>query len=145
MPHYCSDCEYEYDEAMAQAIPTGQVRCPMCGSARISARALAGVAEVVVSAFNASILITIHLWLTWLRIAIERAKQARRARAEIVSRGGQGEIASPMRQEFEASVVAVAASAHALDALYGSTVIAQNLRGRWKQKARSGTAKSGKL
>jgi DNA-directed RNA polymerase subunit RPC12/RpoP len=142
VPHYCSDCGYEYDEATAEAIPAGQVRCPMCGSARISARVLAGVIEVVASVLNASILITIHLWLAWLRIAIERARVARRARAEIMSRGGKREIASLMRQEFEASVVAVAASAHALDALYGSTVISQNLRDQWKQK---GSKRHGKI
>jgi DNA-directed RNA polymerase subunit RPC12/RpoP len=142
MSHFCADCEYEYDEATAQAIPTGLVRCPNCGSARVSANALAGVAEGVGTAYDASILITIHLWLTWLRIAIEQAKKAHRAREQIMSRGGQGAIGSWMEQEFEASVVAVAASAHALDALYGSLVIPQSVRDHWKQK---GTKRHGKL
>ena len=133
MPHFCADCEYEYDEATAQAIPTGLVRCPKCGSARISARAMAQTAEVTFTAYNPSILITTHLWLVWLRIAIERAKVARHARDQIMSSGGQGD-ASWMDQEFEASVVAVAASAHALDALYGSIVIPQSLRDRWPQR-----------
>jgi hypothetical protein len=50
MPHYCAECEYEHgNEVTAEAIAAGQVSCPVCGSTRISARALAGVAEVVVS------------------------------------------------------------------------------------------------
>ena len=141
MPHFCADCAYEYDEATAQAIPSGQVRCPNCGSARISANALAETAEVVVTAYDASIVITIHLWLTWLRIAIQRAKEARSARVQIMSSGGQG-AGSWMQQEFEASVVAVAASAHALDALYGSVGIPQSVRNQWKQ---TGTKRHGKI
>ena len=48
MPHYCSDCEYEYgNEVTAEAIAAGRVCCPVCGSTRVSARALAGVAEAV--------------------------------------------------------------------------------------------------
>ncbi len=50
MPHYCSDCEYEFgDEVTAEAIAAGGVSCPVCGSTRISARALAGTAEAVVT------------------------------------------------------------------------------------------------
>lgn len=51
MPHYCSDCEYQYvNEVTAEAIAAGRVSCPICGSTHISARALAGTAEVVVTA-----------------------------------------------------------------------------------------------
>lgn len=51
MPHFCSDCEYEYgNEVTAEAIAAGRVTCPICGSTRISARALAGTAEAVVTA-----------------------------------------------------------------------------------------------
>jgi hypothetical protein len=51
MPHYCSDCEYQYgNEVTAEAIAAGRVSCPVCGSTHISARALAGTAEVVVTA-----------------------------------------------------------------------------------------------
>jgi len=50
MPHYCSDCEYEYgNEVTAEAIAAGRVSCPACGSTHISARALAGTAEAVVT------------------------------------------------------------------------------------------------
>jgi hypothetical protein len=51
MPHYCSDCEYQYgNEVTAEAIAAGRASCPICGSTHISARALAGTAEVVVTA-----------------------------------------------------------------------------------------------
>jgi hypothetical protein len=51
MPHYCSDCEYEYgNEVTAEAIAAGRVSCPVCGSTNISARALAGTAEAAVTA-----------------------------------------------------------------------------------------------
>jgi hypothetical protein len=51
MPHYCSDCEYQYgNEVSAEAIAAGRVSCPVCGSTHISARALAGTAEAVVTA-----------------------------------------------------------------------------------------------
>ena len=51
MPHYCSACEYEYgNEVTAEAIAAGRVSCPVCGSTNISARALAGTAEAVVTA-----------------------------------------------------------------------------------------------
>lgn len=107
-------------------------------SARNSANAQSQSAEVVVSAGNPSILSVTHLWLTWLRIAIERAKVARRARKQIESSAGQGTdssaVSSWLQEEFEASVVVVAASAHALDALYGSIVIPQSLRDQWPMR-----------
>jgi hypothetical protein len=50
MPHYCAECEYEYgNEVTAEAIAAGRVSCPACGSTRISACALAGVAEALAS------------------------------------------------------------------------------------------------
>ncbi|MEV4619693.1 hypothetical protein AB0J74_13405 [Asanoa sp. NPDC049573] len=47
-----------------------------------------------------------------------------------------------MRREFEASLIAVAASAHALDALYGSTVVPASVRQIWASK---GTKRHGKI
>jgi hypothetical protein len=70
------------------------------------------------------VLITVHLWSTWLEVAVEQAEEARRARDEMTRLRSEGkEFAVQLGSEFRASVVAVAASAHALDALYGSTVI----------------------
>jgi hypothetical protein len=76
------------------------------------------------------IFITVHLWSTWLEVAIEHAEEARRARDEMTRLRAEGkEFAVWLGSEFRASVVAVAASAHALDALYGSTVIPESARG----------------
>lgn len=76
------------------------------------------------------ILITVHLWSTWLEVAIEHAEEARRARHEMTRLRAEGkEFAVWLGSEFRASVVAVAASAHALDALYGSTAIPESARG----------------
>jgi hypothetical protein len=47
-----------------------------------------------------------------------------------------------MSREFQSSLVAVSASAHALDALYGSTVIPQTVRDRWIDKR---TKRHGKI
>ena len=42
-----------------------------------------------------------------------------------------------LNDEFEAAIVAVAASAHALDALYGSAVIPQSVRAQWRHLSSS--------
>ena len=81
------------------------------------------------------ILITAHLWSTWLEVAIEHAEEARRARDEMTRLRAEGkEFALQLGSEFRASVVAVAASAHALDALYGSTVIPESARGHGQNR-----------
>jgi hypothetical protein len=89
-----------------------------------------------------SIIITTRLWLTWMRIAIDRGRAACDARTDAVNDSLNNETAEWMRIEFEASVVAVAASAHALDALYGSTVIPPTVRAQWVAK---GTRRHGKI
>jgi hypothetical protein len=106
-----------------------------------SAADLCGGGKVV--AHPGGITITTHLWLTWMEIAIEQARLARRARAEmkrLYDDGDSGAALHLLSQEFRASIVAVAASAHAMDALYGSLVIpqtahklAQNRRGNIRE------------
>lgn len=81
------------------------------------------------------VLITVHLWSTWLEVAVEQAEEARRARDEMTRLRSEGkEFAVQLGSEFRASVVAVAASAHALDALYGSTVIPRSARGHGQNR-----------
>jgi hypothetical protein len=141
--HLCAECEYEYPETEFQVTPPDQRRCAACGSTRISATVYAQVVAVTLaSASMPSILITTNLWLTWMRIAIDRAQAARHARIEAAKDRLNNETAEWMRIEFEASVVAVAASAHALDALYGSTVIPPAVRAQWVTK---GTRRHGKI
>jgi len=69
------------------------------------------------------ILISHTLWSQWGEIAIERENRARRARAELLARHHHGQDAAPqMYAEFLASLVAISAAAHGLDALYGHLV-----------------------
>src|SRR5439155_21838497 len=90
-----------------------------------------------------SILITSNLWYSWMKVAIERMHTARAARAAAAVPGiPSNEISTWMSREFQASLVAVSASAHALDALYGSTVVPQAVRDMWKGK---GTKRHGKI
>ena len=90
-----------------------------------------------------SILITSNLWFSWMKVAIEHMQEARRARtAAAAPRIPSNEVSTWMSHEFQASLVAVSASAHALDGLYGSTVIPQTVRDMWKGR---GTKRHGKI
>jgi hypothetical protein len=76
-------------------------------------------------------------WLNWTQIAIEHEHEAHEARqAEIQSGGGQPDFGDAMFRETKASLIAVSAAAHALDALYGavkpSIPIARALTDTWK-------------
>jgi hypothetical protein len=69
------------------------------------------------------ILISYALWSQWGQIAVEREGTARTARAELVAQHRHGqESASAMLTELLASMVAISAAAHALDAFYGQLV-----------------------
>jgi len=85
-----------------------------------------------------------HLWSTWMKTAIEQAQRARQARGRLAShprsrdQSPSAEWIALLEQEFQASLVAVTASALALDALYGAA-ISQQLRGsRSKRAQRAG-------
>ena len=78
---------------------------------------------------HGAILITSILWYGWMKVAIEHMQTARAARTAAAAPGiPSNEVSTWMSREFQASLVAVSASAHALDALYGSTVIPQAVR-----------------
>jgi hypothetical protein len=69
------------------------------------------------------ILISYALWGQWGEIAVEREGMARAARAELVAQHRHGQEPAPaMLTELLASMVAISAAAHALDALYGQLV-----------------------
>jgi hypothetical protein len=96
-------------------------------SVALGAAQLSG--EGTLTAHPGGILITVSLWFIWLEVAVERATEARRMRAEMARLQGEGEqFADFLNLEFEASVVSIAACAHALDALYGSQVIPATAR-----------------
>lgn len=84
---------------------------------------------------GSSILITSNLWGSWLRVAIQHTGAARRAR-NLAASAQPSDLMAWMSREFEAAIVAVSASAHSLDALYGSTVIPQAVRDQWKNTGR---------
>jgi DNA-directed RNA polymerase subunit RPC12/RpoP len=141
--HTCADCGYDYPEDQLQATPVDQRRCPQCGSGRINAAAHAQTAIAVATAGTPSILITSNLWYSWMKVAIEHMRTARTARTAAAAPDiPSNEVSTWMSREFQASLVAVSASAHALDALYGSTVIPQAVRDMWKGK---GTKRHGKI
>ena len=67
------------------------------------------------------ILITHHLWTDWTLIASERLVSAQAARGKVEEARETGDNwAAEFEKEQRASLVAVAGSAHALDALYGA-------------------------
>ena len=84
-----------------------------------------------------------HLWATWMKIAIEQAQRAHQARGRLASypwspeQSPSPEWIAMLEQEFQTSLVAVTASALALDALYGAA-ISKQLRGSWEDTGRAG-------
>lgn len=78
-----------------------------------------------------SFTITTHVWIWWTRIAIEQERIARDARAYALEAKPSGEgFGEALLRESHASMIAVSAAAHALDAVYGSI----------KSRVASGTA-----
>ncbi len=62
-----------------------------------------------------------HLWITWTRIARNEVTQARSARVKVLNAKDKGQNwALEMEPEYMASLVAISACAHALDAIYGA-------------------------
>jgi hypothetical protein len=82
------------------------------------------------------VLMQAHLWIWWAEIAIDQEKLAREARTEALQETttNGGGLAHALSRETRASLITVAASAHALDALYGAVAdIVPPVRGqtRW--------------
>ena len=72
------------------------------------------------------VLISYALWAQWGDIAVEREGRARAARADLVALARYHEEFAPaMYKELLASMVAISAASHALDALYGQLVTPQ--------------------
>jgi len=126
----CADCQYEYPDAQFEQTPPDQRVCPRCGGPRINVRVYASTMRMI-PVMGSSILITSNLWGSWLRVAIQHTGAARRAR-NLAASAQPSDLMAWMSREFEAAIVAVSASAHSLDALYGSTVIPQAVRDQWK-------------
>ncbi|OEJ28964.1 hypothetical protein AS594_35630 [Streptomyces agglomeratus] len=130
MGHFCAKCGYRYpDDAIEET--TEERQCPQCGSKRVSAEAPAGLATVSATAYAPEIWVAARLWPRWASIAIDRALAARVAREQAVAATDPAAESSALNEEFDAALVAVAASAHTLDALYGSVVPATS-RAQWR-------------
>ncbi len=70
-----------------------------------------------------SILMSSALWIQWGSIAIDRERRARAARSQLVALHRHGQpYGDTLVVELDASIVAVSAAAHALDALYGQLI-----------------------
>jgi len=72
----------------------------------------------------ATVLVRSHLWIWWAEIAIDQLRQARAFRAQAIEVRASGDessrFAELIGQETKAAMVAIAAAAHALDALFGA-------------------------
>lgn len=75
-----------------------------------------------------------HLWIDWSEIAIENEAVARNARKVMAP----GDPSRGLQAEKHAGMIAVSASAHALDALFGEVrdwiVLPDGLRDAWTEK-----------
>lgn len=81
-----------------------------------------------------------HFWIDWAEIAIENEVAARRARHEVYPQ----DASKGLHAEKHAGMVAVSASAHALDALYGELGDIIPLPGWLAQAWAAKRAKTGK-
>lgn len=92
--------------------------CPACGSrARLYSKTLTDTVNV---AAGIRILMQPHLWLWWAEIAIDQVRLAREARNDALALTPSDEgFGLALNRETHASLIAVSACAHALDALYG--------------------------
>jgi hypothetical protein len=70
-------------------------------------------------AVNIQISLAHHMWMTWLQVGAERECAAARARERGVELGPGKGLGDALSEEMRASMVAVSAAAHAIDALYG--------------------------
>jgi hypothetical protein len=83
--------------------------------------ATVGIAAALTTVGSVRIRVSAPLWPVWLSVAIEQERRAREARAagERIVRAGSDSFGEAMGQELRAAIVAVSASAYAIDALYG--------------------------
>ncbi|MEU7865040.1 hypothetical protein [Nonomuraea sp. NPDC049141] len=139
--HFCADCRREYLQEELDRNPSGQRKCSACGSKRVDVEVHPPTIVAKAQVGTPSIMITTHLWTTWMGIAIDQAHAALQARQEALN-GSSDSWSGHLTQEFNAAIVAVAGSAHALDALYGSAAVPASIRAPFLGK---GTKRHGKI
>lgn len=83
-----------------------------------------------ITAYAPTILISTSFWYTWLYIAIEHEREAR----EIYEAGpSEAELGDAIARDTRASLIAIVAAAHSIDALYGLArgAVPGELRAAW--------------
>lgn len=85
-------------------------------------------AHAVASVGTPTVLMRTRLREQWAEIAKEHLAGSKRARAELIEQQANGEPLEAMGRELRESMIAVAASAHAIDALYGEVVAVAEAR-----------------
>ena len=86
---------------------------------------------------SATVTIGTHLWMHWPHIAFDQEKIAARAREELLALGpSDPDFGRALERETHASMIAVSAAAHAIDALYGEVAplipLPDGMADRWK-------------
>jgi hypothetical protein len=81
------------------------------------------------------ILITTHLWITWLQVYFEQEGIARSARAAVENAPEGSQYGEHLSREMNAAMIAVTGAAAALDSFYGEARpkinLPPNLRAKW--------------
>ena len=100
----------------------------------------ASAAMASMATLSARVTIKTHFWLHWSEIALDREAAAGRARQEAEQmRKEDGNVAKPLGRELQAAIVAIVASAFAVDAFYGAIkpliLIPPELEEAWKKNA----------
>jgi hypothetical protein len=106
----------------------------------VTATVLPGHAHA--SGGTVTLLVGIHLWIYWARIATEHLREARHERLKMIALNraeiDQGiQFGEALGRETRASMVSISAAAHALDAFYGATkneVVSDVLKAAWRKK-----------
>jgi hypothetical protein len=117
------ECAFLAEDAPAHN-GDGSWECPQCGELTFeNARTaeVSGTAPVSVEV-SVTMKVSISFWHTWARIAIAAAKEAAHWRAA-ADAAQEGHKAGDLSREFDAAVLAVAASAFTLDSFYASLAV----------------------
>lgn len=110
----CVACGTERPSALAGS--TERPPCPNCGEIGI---AVAGsLSDSLPVSDSPTLLLRHNLDLTWFRIAVEHEQEAWEARARTVAAAGSPARGDAIDEEMRSSIVAIAAAAFAIDAMF---------------------------
>lgn len=97
-------------------------------------------ARATASADPPGVLVRTRLVWLWAEVAIEHGSLASEARAELLRAYSEGREAAAMKPELQEAMIAIAACAHSLDALYAELAeyVAPTTVAEWEQARRGG-------